>query len=146
MLHGCILWEGGWDTSVGRSSSILPNCRIFIENPLTGIAGTKNQQKESLVSSLQWKKYAQLLLIRWIWPEAVFLFTCDPSMNKLWATYTGLCIDLYEPRSLTACSHKGHTQLKMWPKVTNSTKSDSTLIFGMRCYWTESHDVKYKET
>jgi hypothetical protein len=36
--------------------------------------------------------------------EAVFLDVCDPSMNELLATKTGLCIDLYGSRSLTACS------------------------------------------
>jgi hypothetical protein len=41
MLHGCILWEGGWDTSAVTSSSTEPNSRILIENPLTGIAGAK---------------------------------------------------------------------------------------------------------
>ncbi len=35
-------------------------------------------------------------------PEAVFLVLCDPSVNELWATQTGLCIDLYWSRSLTA--------------------------------------------
>ncbi len=36
--------------------------------------------------------------------EAEFLVMCNPSMNKLWANKTGLCIDLYESRLLTACS------------------------------------------
>ncbi len=48
-------------------------------------------------------------------PGAVFLVTCDPSMNELWVTYTGLCIDLYGSRSLTARSEKGRTRLKIWP-------------------------------
>jgi hypothetical protein len=41
--------------------------------------------------------------------EAVFLVVCDPSMNELWATYTGLCIYLYGSRLLTASSYKGGT-------------------------------------
>ncbi len=32
-LHGCIPPEGGWDTCVGKSSSIQPKRRIIIENP-----------------------------------------------------------------------------------------------------------------
>ncbi len=36
--------------------------------------------------------------------EAVFLVMWDPSMSELWATYTGLCLDLYGSRSLTARS------------------------------------------
>jgi hypothetical protein len=37
-------------------------------------------------------------------PEAVFLVVCNPSMNELWITLTGLCIDLYGSRSLTVRS------------------------------------------
>ncbi len=48
-------------------------------------------------------------------PEAVFLVMCDPSMNELWVTETGLWINLYGPKSLTACSWKGRTQLKIQP-------------------------------
>ncbi len=51
-------------------------------------------------------------------PEAVFLVVCDPSLNELWATYTGLFIDLYGSRSLTAQSWKGHSQLKIQPHIT----------------------------
>jgi hypothetical protein len=47
--------------------------------------------------------------LHFLTPEAVFLVMCDPSMNELWAKKTGLCIDLYESRSLTARS-----QLKIW--------------------------------
>jgi hypothetical protein len=36
--------------------------------------------------------------------EAIFLVACDPSMNKLWVTSTGLCIDLYGSRLLKAHS------------------------------------------
>ncbi len=36
--------------------------------------------------------------------EAVFLVMCDPSMNKLRVTGTGLSIDFYESRLLTARS------------------------------------------
>jgi hypothetical protein len=36
--------------------------------------------------------------------EAIFLVMCDPSMNEQLATETGLCIDLYGSRSLTARS------------------------------------------
>ncbi len=37
-------------------------------------------------------------------PEAVFLVMCDPSMNEMWATDTGLYLDLYGSRFLTAYS------------------------------------------
>jgi hypothetical protein len=36
------VWDEGWDAGVGRYSSIYPNCRILIENPLAGKAGQKN--------------------------------------------------------------------------------------------------------
>ncbi len=49
-------------------------------------------------------------------PGGVFLVVFDPSMNELWAAKTGLCIDLYWPSSLTACSQKGRTQLKIQPQ------------------------------
>ena len=39
-----------------------------------------------------------------VWPKVVFLVVCDPSMNELWVTLTGLCKDLNGSRSLTACS------------------------------------------
>jgi hypothetical protein len=35
---------------------------------------------------------------------AVFLVMCDPSMNELWATYTGLSIDLYACHNLSIFS------------------------------------------
>jgi hypothetical protein len=47
--------EGGWDTGVGRSRSIKPNCKILIENTLAVKASQKNWQKVNLVNSLQWK-------------------------------------------------------------------------------------------
>ncbi len=37
-------------------------------------------------------------------PEAVFLVVCDPSINELWVTQTGLCNDLYGSKLLTARS------------------------------------------
>ncbi len=52
--------------------------------------------------------------------EAIFLVVCDPFKNELWATWTGLCIDLYRSRSLTAHSWKGCTPLKIWPLHNNS--------------------------
>jgi hypothetical protein len=36
------LQEEGWDTGVGKSSSIKPNCKILIENPLACKADWKN--------------------------------------------------------------------------------------------------------
>jgi hypothetical protein len=39
-----------------------------------------------------------------LYSEAVFLVMCDHSINELWATLTGLGIDLYESRLLTAHS------------------------------------------
>ncbi len=50
--------------------------------------------------------------------EAIFLVMRDPSMNKLWVTKTGLCVDLYGSRSRTTPSWKGHTQLKIQPLKT----------------------------
>jgi hypothetical protein len=46
-------------------------------------------------------------------PEASFLVVCDPSMNELWVTLKGLCIDLYGSKSLTVHLWKGCTQLKI---------------------------------
>jgi hypothetical protein len=37
-------------------------------------------------------------------PEAVFVVMCDTSMNELRTTQTGLCIDIYRSRLLTAHS------------------------------------------
>jgi hypothetical protein len=37
-------------------------------------------------------------------PEAIFIVVCDPPMNELLATQTGICIYLYGSRSLTARS------------------------------------------
>ncbi len=37
-LRGRIPWEGGWDTGVGRSSSIHLNIVILNENPRAGKA------------------------------------------------------------------------------------------------------------
>ncbi len=48
-------------------------------------------------------------------PEAIFLVVCNPSMNELGVTWTGLCIYLYGSRSLTAHSYKGRTRLKIQP-------------------------------
>jgi hypothetical protein len=47
-----------------------------------------------------------IIFEKWLglYSEDVFLVVCDPSMNELRATYTGLCIDLYGSRSLTARS------------------------------------------
>ncbi len=44
-LSGHVPGEGGWDTGVGRSSSIQLNSRVLIENLLTGKAGHKNSTK-----------------------------------------------------------------------------------------------------
>jgi hypothetical protein len=52
--------------------------------------------------------------------EAVFLVMCDPSMNELWATYTGLCIGRYGSRWLTARSWMSRTRLKIQPLVSLS--------------------------
>jgi hypothetical protein len=63
-------------------------------------------------------------------PEAIFLIVCDPSMNKLWTTYAGLCIDLYGSRSLTTGSSKGSSWLKIQPLllISNNWKGEwSTL-------------------
>jgi hypothetical protein len=38
--------EGGWDTGVGRSSSIRINSRILIEDPVLGMAGRKSLAKK----------------------------------------------------------------------------------------------------
>ncbi len=53
-----------------------------------------------------------------VFSEAIVLVMCDPSMNELFMTQTGLCKDLYESRSLTAHSQKGCTQLKIQPLTT----------------------------
>ncbi len=49
-------------------------------------------------------------------PKAVFLVVCDPSMNEIWVTKTGVCLDLYGSRLLTAHSWKGCTWLKIQPQ------------------------------
>jgi hypothetical protein len=38
---GHILHDGGWDTGIGRSTSIKPNCRFLIDNPPAGKTGQK---------------------------------------------------------------------------------------------------------
>ena len=43
-LSRCIPWEGGWDTSVCRFSSIHPNSRILIENHPAVKASWRNPQ------------------------------------------------------------------------------------------------------
>jgi hypothetical protein len=49
-LH--VLWEGGWDTGVGRSSYVYPSSTILNGNPWLA---RKHWQKLSLVNSLQLK-------------------------------------------------------------------------------------------
>jgi len=39
---GWVLWEEGWDSGVGRSSSILPDSMILLEKTLAGKASGKN--------------------------------------------------------------------------------------------------------
>jgi hypothetical protein len=51
---------------------------------------------------------------------------CDPFKSELWATLTGLCIDLYGSRSLTARSQKGRTQLKIQPQ--NSISENVSML------------------
>ncbi len=52
LLSGHVAQEGGWDTGVGRSSSINPNSRILFENLLYG---KKLGQMMVSVNSLQLK-------------------------------------------------------------------------------------------
>ncbi len=47
-LYKRVSLEGGWDTGVGRSSSIQPNCRILIENSLACKAG-RNTDSAKLI-------------------------------------------------------------------------------------------------
>ncbi len=61
-----IPWEGGRDTGLGRSSSIWPNSRIFIKNPLARLRPEKFS-KTCFKYSLQWKNCTRLLLTKWIW-------------------------------------------------------------------------------
>jgi hypothetical protein len=70
MLRGCtgsFPQEGGWDTGVGRSSSIYPNRRIPIKRSLAGEASKKNLAKRELGEFTSMEKCAQLLLIKHIW-------------------------------------------------------------------------------
>ncbi len=49
-LHGCVPIEGGWNTGVGRSSSIKPNSGIFIDNLRAGRKiQTKNESGELIL-------------------------------------------------------------------------------------------------
>jgi hypothetical protein len=64
--------EGSWDTGVGRSSSINPNCRIFIENPWRVKTAEKFDKKASLMNSFKIEKSNQLLLIKCIWGSQEF--------------------------------------------------------------------------
>ncbi len=52
-LHGRPPWEGGWDTGVGRSSSIQPNSEILIENSLVGKTCQKNDSTKLIFKNLQ---------------------------------------------------------------------------------------------
>ncbi len=58
-----------------------------------------------------WLSYNQFMTVFW----GRILVMCNPSMNELWATWTGLCIDLYGSRLLTADSKKGCMWLKIRP-------------------------------
>jgi hypothetical protein len=56
MQHGwtCVFpRKRGWNAGVGRSSSIKPNSRILIENPLANPAGHKNDSTQLVFKSLQ---------------------------------------------------------------------------------------------
>jgi hypothetical protein len=50
-------WEGGWDTGVGRSSSILQNSRILIVNPPSGFTDCKNLTKKEIDEHTSMEKY-----------------------------------------------------------------------------------------
>jgi len=56
-----------WDRCVGRSSSIYPNCRIFIENPWRVKPAEKFDKKASLMNSFKIEKSNQPLLMKCIW-------------------------------------------------------------------------------
>ncbi len=60
-LCRCVPQKGGLDTGVGRSSSIKPNSRILIENPLTGKARCKNTL--SIAPILQIISYLQMVFL-----------------------------------------------------------------------------------
>jgi hypothetical protein len=60
-----------------------------------------------IICSVCPKKYylpSLVLKQRYARPEAVLLVVWDHSINELWPTKKGLCIDLYGSRLLTACS------------------------------------------
>jgi len=61
-----IPWEGGWDTSVGWSSSIKSNSGILSEKLLACKAGRKNSTKLDFGKFTSIEKLTQLLLIEHI--------------------------------------------------------------------------------
>ncbi len=86
MLHGCMGAFPGKEGAIHLLAGLAPSYQTvgsLLRTPDWHSWCKKNLQKLNSANSLQWKKYAHLLLIRWIWPEAVFLVMCDPSINKL---------------------------------------------------------------
>jgi hypothetical protein len=64
--------EGRWDTGVFRPSSIMPNSRPLIKNPLAGKAAEKNSAKSDFGEFTFMKKYTQLFFIERIWQSHKF--------------------------------------------------------------------------
>ncbi len=63
---------------------------------------------------------------------------CDPPMNELWATLTGQWIYLYGSMSLTACSQKSCSRLKIWPQVNKKISKELKMYKNVendRTYW-----------
>ncbi len=82
MPRGCVsAYPGvaGWGTSVGRSSSIYPNRRILIENPMARFTGQKNLTKREFGEFTSTERYAQLLFIKYSWQSKNF---DKPSYNN----------------------------------------------------------------
>ena len=75
----------------------------IVRQPYSQAAKQPNMQRSN--AAMQTHRQTDFLVYAFIkQAEAVFLVVCVPSMNELWAIYTGLCIYLYGSMLLTAHS------------------------------------------